>query len=455
MGLPQLDRFLRRFAHLFRRGTTWRKLERYVTGLLTDLRRKNCDTIADAVAGTSSQQLQHLLTDAKWDSAALDQERVSQLAEISPPDGVLLVDDTGLGKKGTSSVGVHRQYSGTLGAIGNCQVVVSTEYLADELTSTQPLHWPVNARLYLPEAWMEDDERRRKAHVPKDMTLKRKWEIAIDLIDQAREWHVPYRHVVADAAYGDSHDFLTALEERQISYVCGVERQFGVRLPHEVQEAKTAPLPEYKGVGRRRTVQRLAPLHQVGAVVQRIPEEAWRTITWRQGTKGPLRKQFAAVRVHHARGNPEFGRSIGSWRASTGPEGWLLAERPLPGDEGDAKWYISNLPADTPLERLVALAHARWPMEQFYEDGKGECGLDDYQGRSWHGLHRHLALVMLTYSFLAHERMAAPQDGGDAFSPLCASPELPGRAPASAALAAVRSHLMDHRHEPTRSHAPS
>lgn len=128
------------------------------------------------------------------------------------------------------------------------------------------------------------------------------------------------------------------------------------------------------------------------------PEEAWQTVEWREGSRGTLRKQFVAIRVHAGTGCARHSETHG--RSWTRPEGWLLGERPLPGEEGDPKWFFSCLPADTPLSRLVELAHLRWPIEQFYEDAKGECGLDHYQGRSWDGLHRHLALVMLAYSFL-------------------------------------------------------
>jgi SRSO17 transposase len=398
-------------------------VERYITGLLTDLSRKNCDTIAAAVAGTSTERLQHLLTDADWDPAQLDEARVRQVAGQSPRDGILVLDDTSFPKKGERSVGVQPQYCGALGKVANCQVVVSTEYVVDEPASSTPLHWPVTARLFLPERWADDPDRRTTAHVPKAITFQTKPQLALTLIDRARTWEVPFRYVVADAGYGDNPKFLDGLEERQLSYVCAVERSFGVRLPDEVREAAAVVPEKPKGKGRPK-LPRPAPLHTVEAIVAAQPESAWQTITWREGTKGPLCKQFLAIRVHRATGNPtigEHGRSVQHGTMSTGSEGWLLAERPLPGQEGERKWYYANLPADTSLERLVTIAHARWLIEQFYEDAKGECGLDDYQGRRWEGLHRHLALVMLTYSFLMLQRHAPsdPPDGG--LSPLSRS----------------------------------
>jgi SRSO17 transposase len=444
--LPELVRYLAPFAPLFHRSQSRESAERYVTGLLTDLPRKNCDTIAAAVAGTSTERLQHLLTDADWDPVQLDEARVRQMATVSPPGGILVLDDTGLPKQGKRSVGVQHQYCGALGKIANCQVVVSAEYVADEPTSSTPLQWPVTARLFLPERWADDPDRRKKAHVPKEIAFQTKPQLALTLIDRARSWQVPFRFVTADAGYGDNPKFLDGLEERELSYVCRVERNFGVRLPTEVQEAAAAVPEKPQGKGRPK-LPRPAPLHTVEAVAAAQPETAWQTVTWREGTKGALSKQFLAVRVHRATGDPgwgESGRSTSSSQITTGSEGWLLAERPVPGEEGEHKYYYSNLPADVLLERLVTIAHARWIIEQFYEDAKGECGLDDYQGRRWEGLHRHLALVMLTYSFLMLQRHTTshPADGG--LSPLSA-PVISGDAPTGAVVALPRPGALAHR----------
>ncbi|MBM3189936.1 MAG: IS701 family transposase, partial [Chloroflexi bacterium] len=377
--LPELRDFLRPFVGVFRRDETRRSIERYVTGLLTDLERKNCDTIAAAVAGTSSERLQYALTDAGWEPQDLDERRVRILSKSSPSRGLLILDDTGQAKKGTKSAGVARQYSGTLGKVGNCQVIVTGEYAADEAGESRPLHWPVTARLYLPEAWTQDRARCQEAHIPDAVSFQTKPEMALHIVDQARAWGVPFKVVVADAGYGDNPDFLAGLEERQLAYVCGIEKTFGLRLPAEVSAAEAAPAPPYQGRGPPRK-RRPAPLHTAQALTEALPEGAWRTISWREGTKGLWSKQFVALRAHCATGNPTAQRPSLS-RVSTGPEGWLLGERPIPGQPGDRQWYYSNLPADTPLERLVTLAHARWIIEQFYEDAKGECGLDQYQGR--------------------------------------------------------------------------
>src|ERR671915_165920 len=190
--LPELPAFFAPSASFFRRSTSRESLERYVTGLLTDLPHNNCDTIAAAVAETSTERLQHLLTDAVWEPQALDHQRVQALVAQSPPQGLLVLDDTGLPKQGRGSVGVARQYSGTLGKIANCQVVVSAHYVADEPTSRAPVHWPITAQLSLPEAWATDPARRAKGHVPTEIAFRTKPALALALVDQAQAWGVPF-----------------------------------------------------------------------------------------------------------------------------------------------------------------------------------------------------------------------------------------------------------------------
>jgi SRSO17 transposase len=392
------------------------------------------------VAGTSTERLQHLLTDATWDALALDEARVKRLLAIHPPTaGVLVFDDTGLPKKGSASVGVAAPYSGTLGKIGNCQVVVSAEYLADDPASSTPFHFPVNAQLYLPESWMSDDARRKRTHVPAEISQQSKPEIALSRLYRALAWGMPIQAVVVDAGYGDNPTFVAGLDDRQIRYVCAVESTFGVRLPEEVRAAEEH-LRTYRGRGQPRKP-RPAPRYSVKELIEAHPASAWQTIEWRQGTKGTMRTQVLAIRVHWGTGSSRHSTSHS--RVQTGPEGWLLAERPVPTPKRQApstdessvddhakqegteeqeapetKYWFSPLPSNTSLERLVTLAPARWVIEQFYEDAKQECGLDDFQGRRWDGLHRHLALVMLAYSFLALQRLQLPLPAGAAFSPL-------------------------------------
>jgi SRSO17 transposase len=349
--------------------------------------------------------------------------------------------------KGRTRLGWHLSIRAGFRKIGNCQVVVSAEYLVDDPASSTPLHWPVSSQLFLPESWIADQERRKQAHVPAEVSQQSKPEIALSLLDRARAWGVPVAVVVADAGYGDNPNFLSGLDARQIPYVCAVESTFGVRLPQEV-EAAAQTVPPYRGKGQPRK-RRPAPLYTVKELIAALPEDAWQTISWREGTKGTMKAQVVAMRVHWATGSPRHSTSHS--RVQTGPEGWLLAERPRSetpaADQGTTpatkpdkeqekiKYWFSTLPADTPLERLVTLAHARWVIEQFYEDAKQECGLDHYQGRHWDGLHRHLALVMLAYSFLMLTRLVLPLPAEEAFPPLGHSKLPASRASAGPALA--------------------
>jgi SRSO17 transposase len=257
--------------------------------------------------------------------------------------------------------------------------------------------------------------------VPEGVIFSSKPQIALCLVDLSREWEVPSEVVVADSGYGKYPSFLGGLEEREVSYVCAVESTFGVRLPEEVVLAEEAGAPPYNGMGRP-PKQRPAPLYTAEEAMGSVPDEAWRELSWREGTKGTLSKRMARMRVHRATGGAHHTTSHS--RVSTGPEGWLIAERPSAKGEPESdgtKYYFSTLDVDASLERLAALAHSRWAIEQFYEDAKGECGLSDYQGRRWDSLHRHLALSMVAYSFLmlsSSTTVAEEDTCSGSFSPL-------------------------------------
>src|SRR5262245_39433943 len=328
-ALPELQEFLSAFQVRFRRPEGREALERYTTGLLTELPNKNGDTIAQAVPGTSAQRLQEFLTNMQWDEEDLNRQRVQQMiAEASMGDGVLVVDDTGFSKQGSASVGVARQYSGTLGKVGNCQVAVTCCY-ADPQTA-----WPVAVRLYLPHAWAQDPARRQRARVPAEVAFQTKPEIALALLDQARAWGVPHRCIVTDADYGDNPNFLAGLEARQERYVVAVRTDF----PVCVGQAATNPV------------------WRADELIQSVPRWQWRTIRWRRGTKGWLRKKFVAVRC---------------WRVTSEglrSEGWLVAERAPQGLPEERKYFWSNFPPTATREELAGYAHRRHAIEQFHEE---------------------------------------------------------------------------------------
>ena len=388
--LPEVAAYLAPLAPLFRRPQSRHSLERYVTGLLTDLPRKNCQAIAAAVAGTSTERLQHLLTDADWDPAVLDAARVRRLAAASPASGVLIIDDTGLAKQGRASAGVARQYSGTLGKVGNCQVVVSAEYAADAPSATRPLHWPVTARLYLPEPWADDADRRERAAVPSDVGFATKPVIALDLVDQAVAWGVPFAVVVADANYGSTPTFLDGLEARGLAYVAAVDSDFGLRWPDEVRAA-AAPPPPYGGRGRPRRTP-LPPRHTAAALAATIPDDAWRTASWRAGTAGPLRKRVAALRLHRGTGSRAgntraritTGPEAGSWSSAPSsarrvtPSTTSATSPPTPHSSGWSRWRTAGGPSSSSTR--TPRASAAWPTTRA---GAGTACTATWRWRCW------------------------------------------------------------------------
>jgi len=390
--LPELTDFLQPFQDQFRRRENRSALQRYLTGLLTDHPHKNCDTLATVVPGTSEQQLQGLLTTMQWDAQALNRVRVVQMLELpTEGDAVLIFDDTGFLKQGRSSVGVARQYTGTIGKVANCQVTVNCHY------AERTIAWPLASRLYLPQDWCTDAIRRTKAHIPDEVQFQTKPEIALALLSQARAWGVPHACVTADADYGDNPNFLDGLEARDERYVVAVRADFRVRVA---------------GTGA-------SGLHRVDTLLAARASRRWRTIRWREGSRGWLLAQFHAVRAWRQ-------TSQGEWRI-----GWLIGERPVADTSGDRRYYWSNFPPTTPLEVLVEYTHRRHPVERFHQDAKELLGWDQYQGRLWHGFHRQATLVMLSYSFLVWQEWQQRQQQGRTrgrprgrFSPSAGSPPL-------------------------------
>jgi SRSO17 transposase len=293
-------------------------------------------------------------------------------------------------KKGHHSVGVARQYCGVLGKQENCQVAVSVS-VAHERASV-----PVAYRLYLPEAWAQDRRRRRAAGVPDTVAFHPKWQIALEQIAQLTAEGVPAAPVVADAGYGVVTAFREALTAQRIPYMVGVSTETTIWAPGRAP----LPPPKYRGHGRPPTLVRRTRRHRplsVQALAQHLPASAWRTVTWRPGTRGAMRSRFAAVRVRPA--HRDDGRS------TPRPEEWLLIEWPRT-EAAPIKYWLSTLPPTATRAELVQLAMLRWRIERDYQELKDELGLDHFEGRGWRGFHHHAALCIAAYAFLAAERLA-------------------------------------------------
>jgi SRSO17 transposase len=381
--LPELAEFLAPFRVHFARSEARHALERYLTGLLTEHPNKNCDTLAQVIPATSEQSLQGLLTNMAWDHDDLNRQRVGRMLTLATEgDGALIFDDTGFAKQGQHSVGVGWQYSGTLGKTANCQVTVNCHY------AERTLAWPVATRLYLPKDWANDPDRRAKTKIPEEIPFQTKPEIALDLLDQACAWGVRWTCVVADADYGDNPNFLAGLEKRRQRYVVAVRCDFPVALR-----------------------QRGGPTQRADAVVAAQPKSGWRTVRWREGSKGWLSGRFGALRCWRVRADGK--RRVG----------WLIGEQPGGDPAADRKYYWSNFRPRARLETLVGYAHRRHWVEQFHEEAKELLGWDQYQGRLWTGFHRNAVAVLLAYSFLVwqewqqRQRVRRPGRKRRAFSP--------------------------------------
>jgi SRSO17 transposase len=357
----------------------------YVRGLLATGGRKATASMAARVSDGNVQAMQQFIGQSPWPWDPLRKGLARRLVEALHPVAAWVVDDTGFPKKGPHSVGVARQYSGTLGKIGNCQVAVSLHYATDDAAV------PLDFALYLPEEWLEE-ERRQKACIPKDVTFQPKWALALVLIDRALAWEVPRGVIVADVGYGNTTEFRTGLAERKLLFTLGVQNTTAVwvdsgNLGDPSRGRRGRPRRKPLGVG--------APM-SVAEVSHSWPQEHWQRVTWREGTKGPMTSRFAAARVL-----PSHSYQHGGPKEDTL---WLLAEWPE-GEAASTKFWLANLPEDTSLLSLVRLAKIRWWIEQGYQQLKDELGLDHYEGRSWQGWHHHVTMTMLAFGFLTLETL--------------------------------------------------
>jgi SRSO17 transposase len=389
----------------------------YLKGLILPGERKSIEPMAARVAPGDTQQLHHFVSASPWATAPLEDELVKAADRlVGGADAVLVIDDTALVKQGRHSVGVKRQYCGQLGKRANCQALVSLTLARAEVPVC------VGLRLFLPEDWCGDAERRAAVGVPKAMEHRPKWKIALEEADRVLASGARFGCVLADAEYGKAAGFRAGLAERQLSYAVGILPTQKI-YPLQV----TLSQPERKAAGRPRKhpVPSLASV--AAAELIEAQPQAFRTISWRRGSKGPLQAEFAAVRVRVADGPvARAGQHL------PGEEAWLVGEHRTSGEK---KYYLCSHPAGTSLETLAALIKARWVCEQMHQQMKDELGLDHFEGRSWRGLHHHALLCQLAFAFLQHRRLGGKKNRGPAqrrtaapAKPACYPSPHPGRA---------------------------
>lgn len=398
----RFEEFVERLRDVVGHADRDEPLRAYCMGLMLPGDRKSVEPMAARIdpqhIGSRHQAMHHFIANAPWSEAAvLAAVRAWALPSIAARGAIRawIVDDTGFPKKGKHSVGVARQYCGQLGKQDNCQVAVSLS-VANDVASL-----PIAFRLYLPAEWASDKARRRKSGVPDEVVFRTKSEIALEQIDAALRAGVTRGVVLADAAYGNDTNFRDQLTALGLPYVVGLQSSCTVWPPG------TAPLPPkpHTGMGRPPKLLRRDARHQpvtVKALALAMPATRYRAVPWREGTAGMLRSRFAAVRVRPAHRD--------TWRAAPRMEEWLLIEWPV-GEPEPTKYFLSTLPAATPLKALVNLAKLRWRIERDYQDLKQELGLGHYEGRGWRGFHHHAALSIAAYGFLVSERSPIPPSG--------------------------------------------
>jgi SRSO17 transposase len=341
------------------------------------------------------QSLHHFVAKADWsDDAVLAavRARVLPVIEQRSPIQALIVDDTGIPKKGKHSVGVARQYCGQLGKQDNCQVAVSLSAANDHASL------PIAYRLYLPHEWIDDPDKRAEAGLPDEIDFQTKPQIALNQLCAARAGGIKADVVLADAGYGNDTDFRDGITEIGLAYAVGIQSSTSLWRPG------VQPLPPkpWSGRGRPTSAIRRDGAHQPISARQlalELPKKAWRRVTWREGTNTKLTARFAAVRVRPAHRDYE--------RSTPRAEEWCLIEWP-PDEPEPTKYFLSTLPANISRRALVNTIKLRWRIERNYQDLKQELGLGHYEGRGWRGFHHHATLCIAAYGFLISEREAIP-----------------------------------------------
>jgi SRSO17 transposase len=413
-SVAEFERYIDRLCKVLGHQDRHAGFADYSRGLMLPIERKSVEPLAAHTdplhVSAKHQSLHHLVAQSDWsDPAVLACVREWVTPELGRKSRFYwIVDDTGFPKKGTHSVGVARQYCGQLGKQDNCQVAVSVS-LATERGSV-PITW----RLYLPEQWAKDRQRRKKAGVPTQVKFQTKPEIALDQLRAAKAAGVPIGCVLADAGYGNETAWREALSTMELEYCVGIQSVT------TVWRAGTGPVTAKakNKIGRPRTrwhrVPGTAPL-SVKEVAETLTPQRWRTVDWREGTHETLSSRFAAVRARAAHRDEEGLRAPRK-------EQWLLIEWPVDQAE-PTKYWLSTLPADAALVDLVKTAKMRWRIERDYQDLKQEFGLSHYEGRGWRGFHHHATLCIAAYGFLLADRLK--HGGSKKNSPRSKQPSLP------------------------------
>lgn len=390
-----LEAWLKPFAVSLRHKTRGRMCPAYIAGLIGPGDRKSVQPMAARDGAVSYDQLHHFVASGVWDAAPLEAVLLAEAdTQVGGEDAWLIIDDTALPKKGRSSVGVAPQYAGALGKNANCQTLVSLTLARQEVPVM------IGLRLFLPESWTSDPARLERARVPDDRREYRtKPEIALTEIDRVREAGVRFGCVLADAGYGLSAPFRQGLSERGLTWAVGIPYK------QKVYPAEVAMIFPVSGRGRPR--ERHVPDVKSVTAQAMLEGARWQTVSWRKGTKGRLLARFAAVRVCVADGPTQRIHDMGAQHLP-GEEVWVIGEH---RSTGERKYYLSNLPADTPIKQLAGAIKARWVCEQAHQQLKEELGLDHFEGRSWQGLHRHCLMCMIALAFLQSQRLKQAKGG--------------------------------------------
>ena len=383
----ELENWLLPFLDRLQNVAQRRWMPLYVQGLLGPGERKSVEAMAERVAPGNARPLQNFLSAAPWSPSPLEEllaEEANRL--VGGSDAVLVIDDTPLLKKGEHSVGVAHQYCSQLGKTANCQVLVSTTLAQGEVPVC------IGLRLYLPEEWATDIDRCCAAGVPLTVSAQPKWRIALDEIDRVRRAGATFGCVLGDAEYGKAAAFRAGLVERGLTYAVGI-----LSTQH-VYPADVSLEPPPRGARGRPASNPVPSVESRSAAdfIAALPRKTFRRVSWRAGTKGAMRGDFAAVRVRVA-----DGKALSTGGHLPGAEVWLVCER----RSNERKFYVTNHRAETPLAELAAAIKGRWVCEQGHQQMKEELGLDHCECRNWLALHHHALLTMIALCFLQHLRL--------------------------------------------------